>query len=199
MIGKGDRTFQAAVSYAVGTGPAAIVTTDCDGDGKLDLVIADGAGNSLSILRGKGDGTFLAGTTVATGGAPGGVVSADLDGNGITDLAVTNSADDTVSVFLGATPKPAIGIKNNNFDGDLISGIGVWRPSSGTWFGIPSSTPGSYFGIPWDLSDDMPVPGDYDGDGRIDIAVWRPEPGTVVHNTEQRFQPLHEHTVGCCQ
>jgi hypothetical protein len=53
----------------------------------------------------------------------------------------------------------------------------VWRPSNGTWYGMPlnGSNPVTQ---QWGLPGDVPVPGDYDGDGQIDFAVWRPANGT---------------------
>ncbi len=109
LLGNGDGSFAAAVTFATGTGSTAIATTDVDGDGNLDFIVANGGGNDLTILRGAGNGWFGSGSPLATGGSPAGVVAADFDGNGIADLAATNSADNTVGVFLGAagpTPNP---------------------------------------------------------------------------------------------
>jgi CSLREA domain-containing protein len=52
-------------------------------------------------------------------------------------------------------------------------GYAVYRPSNGKWYVRPDTK-----GIPWGLSSDVPVPGDYDGDGITDIAQWRPSNGT---------------------
>jgi len=55
----------------------------------------------------------------------------------------------------------------------------IYLPSSGTWFVLLSS--GAYtaaVSIPWGVSTDIPVPGDYDGDGKTDLAVYRPSDGT---------------------
>jgi endonuclease/exonuclease/phosphatase family metal-dependent hydrolase len=52
----------------------------------------------------------------------------------------------------------------------------VYRPSTGVWHIVQSST-GSGFSISWGAPEDWPVPGDYDGDGAADLAVWRPSNG----------------------
>jgi hypothetical protein len=54
--------------------------------------------------------------------------------------------------------------------------VAVYRPSTGTWFIVRSST-GTAVGIPWGVSDDAAVPADYDGDGKADPAVYRPSLG----------------------
>jgi hypothetical protein len=65
----------------------------------------------------------------------------------------------------------------NDFDGDGKADIGVFRPSAGRWFIIPSSNPSNFLVQQWGESGDIPVPGDYDGDGKTDFAVWRPSTG----------------------
>ena len=55
--------------------------------------------------------------------------------------------------------------------GDDRSDAGVWIPSSGFWFAIPTgggSAISDQFGGPTDI----PVPADYDGDGRVDFAIF---------------------------
>jgi hypothetical protein len=62
-----------------------------------------------------------------------------------------------------------------DFDGDGAADVGVFRPSSGAWFILGSTTSATYF---WGGSGDVPAPGDYDGDGKADAAVFRAASGT---------------------
>ena len=67
LLGNGDGTFQPQVTYAVGSGPSAIVAGDFTGDGHLDLAVANTVGNTVSVLLGNGDGTFQPQVTYAVG------------------------------------------------------------------------------------------------------------------------------------
>jgi hypothetical protein len=70
LLGKGDGTFQPAVSYTTNPAPAYqqatfVVVADFNGDGKPDLATIDSAYATMSILLGNGDGTFQPATMVA--------------------------------------------------------------------------------------------------------------------------------------
>ena len=78
-----------------------------------------------------------------------------------------------------------------DYDGDGKTDFAVFRPTTGTWFVIDSST-GERRAQQWGQAGDIPVPGDYDGDGKTDIAVFRPSTGIwyVIDSStgEQRSQ-----------
>jgi len=65
-----------------------------------------------------------------------------------------------------------------DFDGDGKSDIAVYRPTTGQWFTLNSSSGySSYQIVGWGMANDRPVAGDFDGDGKADIAVYRPSTG----------------------
>jgi phospholipase C len=85
---------------AVGS-PVAVVSGDFNGDGKIDLAVADQSSNTISILLGNGDGTFTTGVTLTAGNHPSALAVGDFNHDGKLDLAVGNSPDSTISIFLG--------------------------------------------------------------------------------------------------
>ena len=63
-------------------------------------------------------------------------------------------------------------------DGDGKTDMAVFRPSSGQWFLLNSSTNFATWTVfTWGAAGDVPVARDYDGDGRTDMAVYRPSSG----------------------
>ena len=68
-----------------------------------------------------------------------------------------------------------------DYDGDRKTDIAVYRPSTGAWY-ILMSTTGFASGATytWGTPDDVPAPGDYDGDGKADLGIYRPSTGEWV-------------------
>jgi hypothetical protein len=92
-------------SVNAGANPTILATGDFNGDGKLDLAVANGSTHSIQIMLGNGDGTFTTGTSFSVGSsptsAPTSIVAADFNGDGKVDLAVGVSPDSIVDIYLG--------------------------------------------------------------------------------------------------
>jgi hypothetical protein len=105
LLGNGDGTFQAAVSYDAGAEPISVAVSDFDGDGKLDVAVADfdvGDGEAVSLLLGNGNGTFQPPVESDVPKASDFVLAADLDQDGLADLVTANIGSNNVSVLLNA-------------------------------------------------------------------------------------------------
>ena len=163
--------FKPAVNYAVGTAPRAVASGDFNGDGKVDLAVAN-AGNagvgddgSVSILLGNGDGTFQPANNIPAGKNPLSIAVGDFDGDNRLDLVVADSGSDTAGVLLG-------------------NGDGTFRSSVGYATGVgPTSI----------------ALGDFDGDSRLDLVVLNNGSSTVsvlLSNGDGTFQSHLDHAVG---
>jgi hypothetical protein len=123
LLGKGNGTFHPAVNYSSGgQGAFSVSVADVNGDGKLDLIVANGclatscSTGAVGVLLGKGDGTFKK-PLVYSSGAPSvfgsRVAIGDLNGDGKLDLAVA-----TTGVGCGnGCPPGLVGVLLGNGDG----------------------------------------------------------------------------------
>ena len=99
LTNRGDGTFNTKVDYTVGDSPYSVTTADVNGDGKADLIVANGASNTVSVLTNRGDGTFNAKVDYTVGSSPYSVTTADVNGDGKADLIAANFCSDSVSVL----------------------------------------------------------------------------------------------------
>ena len=145
-------------------------------DNRLDLYSASNAASPSWVFLGTLTPTASGLQTMsATYVLPAGAlqaVRATFRFAGSASVCTTGEFDDHDDLIfrVGAAP--------GAFDSDVRADPTVFRPSTGGWFILKSST--NYTtstGVSWGLSTDVPVPGDYDGDGRIDPAIFRPSTG----------------------
>jgi hypothetical protein len=90
------RTFASPVDYGTVIEPGRIVATDIDGDGKLDLLVAEQRG--IQLFHGNGDGTFAAQQTIGASFYQA-LEVADFDRDGGPDVVATFGTG-TIDLYL---------------------------------------------------------------------------------------------------
>jgi len=164
------------------------VEGDYDGDGMTDYAVWRPSTGTWYIVPSSGTPNISQQYGTA-GDIP---VIGDYNGDGKSDFAVWRPSNGTwyikyssggnKTIQYGATGDvPGTHLSSiirrdkhtANFDGDRKADIALFRPSTGTWYVIDSST-GKSMSQAYGANGDLIVPGDYDGDGKTDYAVWRP-------------------------
>src|SRR5438445_124480 len=178
-------SFAAATNFTGGN-PVSLVAGDFNGDGKLDLALANFDSNNVSILLGTGTGSFNAATSFAAGSGPSSVAVGDFNGDGNLDLAVANQTSNNVSILLGtgtgsfsAATNFAAGSGPNSvaagdFNGDGKLDLAMANNSSNTVSILLGTGTGSFsaaanFGV--GSSPTSVAAGDFNGDGKLDLAT----------------------------
>jgi hypothetical protein len=111
LLGNGNGTFTLKSNTCVGNTlcagvPVSVAVADFNGDGKLDLAVANYDDVSITVLLGKGDGTFTISKSWTVGANPLSIVAAPIQGNSSQqDLVVANSENDTICLLLNQLNK----------------------------------------------------------------------------------------------
>lgn len=85
-----------------GSGSVSVAVADVSGDGKPDLLTANYASRTVSVIQGDGAGHFGSATPFSTGGnSPRSLAIADVNGDGKLDVATANATSNNVAVLLG--------------------------------------------------------------------------------------------------
>ena len=114
----------ATLSATVGSSPYRLAEGDFNGDGILDLAVANYGSNTVSILIGNGDGTYHPQTTYSVNSLPFGIAVGDVNGDGKLDLVVGHDGGgisntgtlklSQVTVTNNTAPQNGGGIYNTN-------------------------------------------------------------------------------------
>ncbi len=122
-------SFSGYVNTPTGNNPRATIVCDFNNDGKQDLLVANSAGNSVSVQPGNGSGGFTGMGTIAVSGAPYSITAADFNGDGNQDFATANYSNATVSVRMGD------GSGNFGALPDLVVGTNPYAVATGDFNG----------------------------------------------------------------
>jgi uncharacterized repeat protein (TIGR03803 family) len=153
------------------------VPADYDGDGKLDVAVYHAGRGIWYVLTSSSN---FSSVIMKTMGGPGfSPVPGDYDGDGRADFAVMRAGILTVLPAIGSEPRSyTVGTAGDvpmrgDFDGDFVADAAVYRPSTGVWRILTSSSNFTTLvtrtlgGPGW-----TSVTGDYDGDHKADAAVY---------------------------
>ncbi|MCP4706188.1 MAG: T9SS type A sorting domain-containing protein [candidate division Zixibacteria bacterium] len=85
--------FESFIGYSVGSYPIGIASADFNGDTNPDVVTANNAASTVSVLLGNGDGSFATRVNYSTGASlnPCFVTTGDMDGDGQIDIITGGS------------------------------------------------------------------------------------------------------------
>jgi hypothetical protein len=215
LLGNGDGTFQVPRTYAAGSFPDSVVVGDFNGDGILDVAVANGGSNNVSVLLGNGDGTFQAARSFSAGSVPESVAVGDFNGDGKLDLAVANyTISGTVSVLLGngdgsfqtARTYPAgidpVAVTVGDFNGDSLPDLAVLNRYSSNVSVLLGNGDGTFQAqrtFPAGNAPRSVAVGDFNSDGLLDLAVANYYTNTVsvlLGNGDGTFQLAQTFAAG---
>jgi hypothetical protein len=100
FLGNGDRTFQSALSFAVGTGPYSVLEADFNHDKAPDLAVTNSADNAVSVLLNTTGADFSISASAPTPGT----VSRGQSSTSTITLDHLNAFDNPVALTCSVQP-----------------------------------------------------------------------------------------------
>jgi hypothetical protein len=109
LMGAGKGGFGAPREYTLGRGPTAMGAADFDGDGNVDLAVANPGQYALSggfypdsrisVLYGDGQGVFPRQNAVIAASSPRGLIIEDFSGDGLPDIMTSDYVLNSLSII----------------------------------------------------------------------------------------------------
>jgi hypothetical protein len=177
--------------YLTGVAPKSLITADLNGDGKIDVIVANSGTNTVSVLLNSGDGTFNTKVDYTTDTNPSSVALADVNGDGKADLVVGNYGSNTVSVLLGTGNGTFIekkdyainatqwSVKSADINGDGMADLIVTNYNNNSVSVLKNNGDGTFSAKVVDFSSGgggySITLADINGDGKSDLII--PNPG----------------------
>jgi hypothetical protein len=201
MARWGSAIFEYSADYPtsefpVSDGPVSVYAGLLNNDDDIDLAVANGMRNTVSVLYGNGDGTFqnyfefpLPGTNGAVA-----VAGANLNGDSFLDLIVVSFSSNTITVLLnngsgifGSHQNYAAGqlprsVYPADLDGDGDIDLAIGNENSDNVVVLFNSGDGTFTGLSaYAAGDDARsvCAADFDNDGDIDLATANSLSGNV--------------------
>jgi FG-GAP-like repeat len=104
FLGDGTGSFHVGGSYRLGVEPTSVAIADFNGDGNLDVAVANSnhfkKSGSVMVFTGNGKGKLVKTATYVVAGSPWSIAARDLNGDKFPDLAVTQETAGSVAVLL---------------------------------------------------------------------------------------------------
>jgi hypothetical protein len=184
-------SFIESKDYAVGLAPVSVAAGDFNGDGLIDLVVANSGSDTVSVLLSNRNGNFQAARSFAAGHNPQSVAVGDFNGDGSLDLAIADyyggisvllgNGDGTFQAFgtfAAGSYLRSVAVADFNRDGVLDLAVAnstdvsvLLGNADGTFQAARPVVPGDY---PRSVAID-----DFNGDGVPDLAIANFGPGAL--------------------
>lgn len=100
LLGDGNGGFAEKIPVEIGVVGRGTGVADFNGDGHVDLVVANNNSNTVSIVLGDGRGGFAAKTDLPVGTNPRKLAVGDLNGDGQADIVTPNTGSNNVSILM---------------------------------------------------------------------------------------------------